>query len=268
MTVRVFVAADKAVFRYIPAVLNSALSVTSRPLQVGIMYEGVTKRSLDSLVAKFPAIDFNFFKIPPSVISQLPTKKNISTVAFARLLMADMVSWEKFVYLDVDILVRKDLAELYDTAIGEHPAAAVVMHSGINSGVMVINAAVWRARKLSGTLLDYARIHQPKEADQGTMQAVIGSEIQPLDGRWNTLVDSMWGPRDTNPDLHIEQAWILHFITGFKPWNLGRLKMPKQYTKLWDGYSDTTGMPRDLRADMRLVVWQLLMLVRRFTGKA
>ncbi len=229
---------------------------------------GLADADCDALAAKFPAVDFSFFDIPSHRIATLYTKKNISTASFARLFMAEAVSWDKFIYLDVDILVRRDLAELYDIPIGDHPAAAVVLHSGINAGVMVINAAVWRARALAETLLEYASVHRPKEADQAAMQAVIGNEVLALDGRWNTLVDSVWGPRDADPVASIERAWILHFITGFKPWNLGRLKLPKPYTRLWDKFNDTTGMPRDLRADFRLIGWQVLILARRAVGRA
>lgn len=262
--VRLFLAADRAVFRHIPAVLNSARAVTSRPLEVGVVVHRVAEPERAALAAKLPEVRFAFFESDQARLAGLKVKRNLSPLTFARLLMPDLVDWDRYVYLDVDLLILRDLGALQDTPLDGHPAAAV--RSGgdgpINGGVLVVDAALWRARGLGAQMLDYARRHSPKEADQDSIEAVIGAEILPLDPRWNRLVDTVWGPPVADPEALLREAWILHFITGFKPWNLGCWRIPAPLTAAWARHADGRGLPRDWPAEARMLVWQLAMLAK------
>lgn len=182
--VRLFLAADRAVFRHVPAVLNSARAVTSRPLEVGLVVHRVPEAARAALQAKLPDIRLRFFEADPDRLAGLQVKRNLSPLTFARLLMPEMVDWERYLYLDVDLLILRDLAELYDLPLEGHPAAARGGAGGaLSAGVLLVDAAAWRARGLGAQMLDYARRHRPKEADQDSIAAVIGPEILPLDLR-------------------------------------------------------------------------------------
>lgn len=72
----------------------------------------------------------------------------------------------------------------------------------------------------------------------------------------------IWGPPLPDPEALLREAWILHFITGFKPWNLGRRLLPRALVAAWDRHADPAGLPRDWPAEARMLLWQAAMLAR------
>ncbi len=275
--VRLFMAADRMVFRHVPAVLNSALAVTSRPIELGLVTSGVSQRHRARLARKFPTLSITFHDFTEEgMVSRLPRRFHLSPMAYARLLMPSLVDWDRYVYLDVDTLVLRDLAQLYDTPLEGRPAAAVYEsnHAGFNSGVLLVDAQAWRARELGPKMLAHAqaltRASNPlKLADQACLNAVLGPEILPIDGSWNRLVDPIWTPPIADPERFLADTGIVHFITGFKPWNIGRFLLPAPIIAAYRAHADTAGLPvRPVREAIKLA-WLLrfLWLTRKTRAK-
>ena len=58
---------------------------------------------------------------------QLKAKEHISTETFYRFLILDILKmYPKVVYLDCDMIIRRDIAELYDVKLGDNMLAAVI----------------------------------------------------------------------------------------------------------------------------------------------
>ena len=69
---------------------------------------------------------------------------------FFRYFIPQFVKEDKALYLDSDIIVRSNIDELFLEDITDYPLAAVadaLVPSTFNSGVMLINVALWRKRK-------------------------------------------------------------------------------------------------------------------------
>lgn len=265
--VRLMCASDRFFFRHIPVMLNSAISQTTGPIEIGILVKDIGDAEKQEIRRLFPETLITFFDIDGEKVQGLTHKFALSPMSYARLLMADLVDWNRFVYLDVDVIVQKDLRDLFDIELGENPLAGVLHDGRLNAGVLVVNAQAWRAEDLPNRTLEYARVHQPKEADQGAIEGVMGGRIMPLDKRWNTLVDPIWaGPAQQQPG-YLEDAWIIHYLTGFKPWNLGRWLLPRPFLEPWDRHRLKVRLPRMIYAELRLLVWQLRILALRTLGR-
>ncbi len=264
--VRVMCASDRFFLRHVPVMLNSAISHTSGPLEIGILVKDVQPSEKRELARLFPDTPIRFFDIDGAKVAGLTYKFALSPMAYARILMTDLVDWEKFVYLDVDVIVRRDLRELYETDLGRHPVAGVLHGGSLNSGVLLINGAVWREEGLAPRILGFARENRPKEADQAAIEGTIGDRILPLDPRWNTLIDPVWaGPEQDRPD-YLKDAWIVHYLTGFKPWNLGRWLLPRRLLEPWDRNRVKARLPFMPGAEAKLLAWQLRVLGMRMLG--
>lgn len=266
LPIHVLCASDRAFLRHIPVMLSSLRAHASASLRVSIVGSDWRKRDQEQLQAALPDLPLEFLSLPISAFTDLAHKTVLSPMSYARLLMADLVDSDRFLYLDVDMIIRADIAELWAIDLGDSPAAAVFA-DGLNSGLLLVNARVWRERGLGQKILEWARVHKPREADQEATENVIGPEMIRLDPRWNRQVDAIWGaPVFAFPNYR-EDAAVLHFVTGFKPWNLGRWVMPRAYADEWRSYQRPNGLPVVWRYEVKTLLWQLSILIRRAMGR-
>lgn len=259
----VFLAADRNFARYLPTVVNSVQRTTDAEVEFGIVIDGLNLSEQERLFESVsPRPSVRFFEGSSIIPKGLSHKFILSPMSYARLYMADLVDWEKFVYLDVDTLVLKDLAELYSMDLSDSPGAAVFERSSLNSGVMVINSRKWREDRLSHALTDYAHRHRPKNGDQDAINDLLGESFVRLEWKWNFQIDPLWGRVPLLTKDFGSNASILHFIKGFKPWNLGIFLMPKHIKRLWRDNYVPSGLSRVWKNEARVFIWQMAMLAR------
>ncbi|UCG34768.1 MAG: glycosyltransferase family 8 protein [Candidatus Omnitrophota bacterium] len=161
----------------------------------------------------------------------------------------------KVIYLDSDVVVLGNIAELWDIDIGEDYLLA--QGRGIlNSGVLLINLEKWREKNLSVALLDALRetIYDLKVPDQSLLNAVLFGKWGKLNYAWNT-----W-PKNVN-----EKTKIVHFLTAKKPWGIDGDKVPNSY--LFFKYLDMTAWS-GWRLNFPRRLWQRAQFFSRQTNKA
>lgn len=108
----------------------------------------------------------------------------------------------KVLYLDGDIIVTKDLKELYNLELNDNYIGAVTdsiglsnkkyldgNYSYINSGVMLMNLDLMRKDNLSSKLLDYRRNGFNKFMDQDAFNFVLKNKIEILPFKYNTQLN-------------------------------------------------------------------------------
>ena len=82
-------------------------------------------------------MELTFFETDDKQFHHLPTLGHISTITYARLFMADYVDWDRFIYLDTDLIVQHDLSELYGLSFDGAALFAKPEHRGhFNAGVI------------------------------------------------------------------------------------------------------------------------------------
>lgn len=146
---------------------------------------------------------------------RIPEEFHFTEAAYVRLFMADILPLDKFLYLDVDMIVLSSLQELYATDLDDHFFAAAPQfrgeemsntlrlgtfgHSYFNSGVLLIDAAKWRKHSVAQQLFQHAI--KIKEKIFWVDQDVLNSYFSPnkylrLGRRWNCEAENA----ETYPD--------------------------------------------------------------------
>lgn len=173
---------------------------------------------------------------PPSDETRgLPTRKRFSEAMYLRLLIPALLPRaDRAIYLDCDVLVEADLAELAETDISDALLAAardpviptVSSPEGLpnyhelglapdtpyfNSGVLLLNLKQWREENVTASVFEYVRRHADlvRWPDQDGLNAVAAGRWVELDPRWNTP------PQEAGP----RAPRVVHFLGWAKPWN-------------------------------------------------
>ena len=163
--------------------------------------------------------------------------------------------YDKILWLDADVLVREDVAELYATNMGKNWIAACRWDYGIigslererrqknsrmrdyfiktlgiknprenyvNSGVMLLNLRAMREQNIQDKLLQAAQNPAMYFHDQCTINKVCQGHICYLDSVWNGLAGY---DMDLLPRKYREKALydrqhrkIIHWAGSYKPW--------------------------------------------------
>ncbi len=162
---------------------------------------------------------------------------HLSYAAFFRYFIPQFVKEDKALYLDSDIIVRTNIDELFLEDITDYPLAAVadaLVPSTFNSGVMLINVALWRKETATEKLLELTNeFHTSTFGDQGILNKLFENRWYALDSSYNFMIGMDTVARNYQIEnwytdsLELEEtAKIIHF-TGDKPWyqvNLNRFR--------------------------------------------
>ena len=162
---------------------------------------------------------------------------HLSYAAFFRYFIPQFVKEDKALYLDSDIIVRSNIDELFLEDITDYPLAAVadaLVPSTFNSGVMLINVALWKQENATERLLELTNeFHTSTFGDQGILNKLFENRWYALDFSYNFMVGMDTVARNYQIEtwytdsLELEEtAKIIHF-TGDKPWyqvNLNRFR--------------------------------------------
>ncbi len=170
-----------------------------------------------------------------------------------------LLKYKKVICMDCDIIVKRDLAELYSVSMGDKLIAAVgdaVWHAFVNAdgalnqvtykyateimglsdplnyvntGVMLMDLDAIRKEYSFDYVVDYAQSHHFSTQEQDLINALFESRIKHLDFRWNVylmllVTDEFDQYIMKDEKLLFEKAaiepWIIHFNSASsKPWN-------------------------------------------------
>jgi lipopolysaccharide biosynthesis glycosyltransferase len=163
-------------------------------------------------------------------------KEKLSVGALFRLLIPEVVTAEKVIYLDSDIVVNMDIRQLWDIPLGENSVAGALdrgrlrpygrfssvalefaligcdRKAYINTGVLLLNIARIRERYelIPQSIEWYARhAHITRHVDQDMINSCFRGDIKIIDSKFNNC-HSHDGDISDN---------ILHAVGPGKPWN-------------------------------------------------
>lgn len=194
---------------------------------------------------------------------------------YGRLLIPQLISAEKVLYLDADLLVLLDVLELDQFEMGDFPLAAGQAGDArlsrdahfylnilglapevqvFNSGVLIFNRKVWLDQAMDEQCEAMAGIHGDRffSADQTLLNAVAAGRFAHLPDRYNLR----WSPMDGT----IEEPGnaIYHFIGSPKPWDLFGKKVHRAYAH-WNAFNPGFWARKynQLNSDKLYRTWQI-----------
>lgn len=186
--------------------------------------------------------------------------EHFSVETYYRLAIKEFLpKYKKVVYLDSDLIVKRDIFELYSTDITGYAVAGVtdICLSGINNGynkdkatyykeyafiadrnllkminagVMVMNLDFINAKYSAKQLLTYAQESNFELCDQDVINSLFQDNILLLDFRWNTADYeeetlpawcTKFAPKNMVEEYRkaVKDPYILHYASTIKPWN-------------------------------------------------
>ena len=180
---------------------------------------------------------------------------HISQAMYYRFLLPSLIpeSVDKVLYLDGDIVVTRDLAELFSTDLGTHYAAVVMQQKTrwcvppaagyFNSGMLLLNLQKMRDDDIERKLFEYeAQVRNKLEApDQDVLNAVFKGNVLWLPFKWNMMTlnnrylihfrhvaetTKICTVKEIEED--IANPAVIHFNCEQKPWNTNN-----DYTSLY-----------------------------------
>ena len=190
--------------------------------------------------------------------------------ASLRLLLPELLpNLDRVLYLDCDIIVRQDLARLWnETDLGGNYLGAVYEAAiegqaerfralgcdpakYFNSGFLLMNLAQMRKEKVSERLLEACRVPYLEFPDQDALNQVCQGRVLPLSPLYNsirTFFIPKYKPdfiRQYNEELwhRIQREATIHY-TGGKPWDLFTV----QFGAWWRTYDR---LPGEIKAEWR-----------------
>jgi lipopolysaccharide biosynthesis glycosyltransferase len=214
----------------------------------------------DSLFAINPMARCEFRKPDARKLTGLRVE-TAGLFTYARLVSAELFpEIKRAIYLDTDVVVNRDLGELFDldlcgfpigavqdrfTPVASHPLSILDWQNRgmsadepfFNAGVLLIDYAKWREEKIGERALEFARSNKEicVRWDQTALNILLYKKWKSLPTHWNYMVYS-----------NIEEEWEVSgknfHITGQpKQWDMA----PRTNTILQDmffGYLDQTQM--------------------------
>lgn len=203
--------------------------------------------------------EIKFIDIDKKIFKNFPVgKKNHVTLAtYYRLLLADICPNEdKLLYLDVDLIIKTSLKDLFETDITDKYFAGVSdceetvnaqrlgLKNYCNAGVILLNLKKWREDNITELFFTWMQQNEDKILlhDQDIINSTLQDRILKLDKCWNVQISKYDSSKEFVKLL--PKAKIIHYVGKHKPWHTDFKQYAKneyfKYLKLtdWKNYED------------------------------
>jgi lipopolysaccharide biosynthesis glycosyltransferase len=190
-------------------------------------------------------LDIRWLPLDNFSILDAPVMRPWSRATYLRLLVPSALpdEIERFVYLDSDLVVERDLVELHNSELAGKPLGAVKSflgaprrgpidfskHPYFNAGVLVIDRQKWASHQITQKAIKVISAHPEALPfmDQDALNAVVAGNWSHLDWRWNQR-PYVWELSHRRMGISREammtlrnHPYIIHFSGLAKPWKFG-----------------------------------------------
>ncbi len=271
-------------------------------INVHVLHGGLTDKSrnyLTELSERYGNSAF-FYLVDDAPLQGVQFRKNrpLSMAAYYRLLLSSVLpsNIDKVLYLDCDIIVLRDLHEIFDIELDEYALAASIDHFPYDarhrkqlhmeadertfcSGVMLVNLKYWRDNNVEQGLLEYAKRHRDVVYlhDQDVLNYFFKKKWFLLSPKWNCVaysVSAIKYPffRSFDFEEYLNEPMLYHYAAvGQKPWydmNMPNKKYYIHYLEL-SGYKEikfkaTTFMAKIKGCKQNIIYHIKVCLIRLF----
>jgi lipopolysaccharide biosynthesis glycosyltransferase len=252
---------------YFPGLYCAAASALShlepsREVDLKVLDGGLSQLSRESLsrlndwVGKL--VHLEFVTVDPSIFAQATLGPGQSHMTYCRTLLPHLLDVPRLIYLDCDVLVFRDLSELFDLELSPGKILAAVPDSEtlslsddsrtvagamnlpgdgryFNAGVMLLNLDELRRQNFTERSLEFFKNRRGHYRfwDQSAINFLLHGQIHELPEYWNRA--SWCFDAQQNNDLDC----VLHYTTS-APW-LGGTRGPAQV--LFERFAFDAGLP-------------------------
>ena len=269
---------------YVPLLATQIVSIiknssTEKNYDIVILMTSISdenKVALLSLIASHSNFSIRFVDVAPYVYgysfyieSDITNTKYSDEIYFRVLAPAIMADYEHVIYLDADLVVLDDLANLLNCASDQHLISAVRDYEGIAncynnnyertkyriselgitnfddyfiSGVIIMNIKKFNEQFTSKQLLDMAVSKNWKQYDQDLLNYLCKGSVKIIDASWD-FVEDINGIYHSMPKNLFQEfvasentPKIIHYSANRKPW----IRTESKYNKYFWEYAKQT----------------------------
>ena len=251
----IFFAVDDKYVPFLAVTLQSLVNNASQEnyYVIKILYTNMSEESKEK-ISKYTRenvnieyVDLNYYI--EKIKSKLYTRDYFSMTTYFRLFISNLYpQYNKAIYLDCDIVLLKDIAELYNIDIGDNLLGAVpddiIQKNEVFQEYVekVVGVASYKTYFNAGMLvmnLDELRKFQFQEKFLYLLENVKFSVIQDQDylnrickGRVK-LIDTAWNLMPTaSDDMKEEDIKLIHYNYQYKPWHYDDIRFGKYFWEL------------------------------------
>ena len=219
--------------------MASILSNTSSSVHFHILAQNLSDKSKKRL--KLLNFDYavSFYDISKIDLSYLPlNREHISVATYYRLLLSYFVKVNKLIYLDCDIIVLDDIANLWNIDCSNVALCAIkdeadFYHSNrlnlqkyFNAGILLINMKKYRKKTLEDFVFIMNKYNKKIECqDQDILNIAFKDNVKFIDLRWNTNAVLYYNDIFSDSTITLKESYIakdspaiLHYTGPSKPW--------------------------------------------------
>ena len=265
----IFFTIDDSYAPFLAVALNSAIKNSSkdRSYRAIVLHQDLNEDN----IARIKALETENFKIELE-----PMKANLQslddrmsnrlrcdyftlTIYFRLFIPAMFPQYDKGIYIDSDVVLTDDIANLYDIEIGDNfigacndlsitdipplvayteNAVGVKKHEYINSGVLLMNLKKMRECDFEGHFLNLLNTYHFDSIapDQDYINAMCNGKIYYLNAAWDAM------PNDAKPPL--SETSLVHYNLFSKPWCYDGV----QYEDVFWKYAEDSGYIDEIKA--------------------
>lgn len=251
--INIVLASDDNYAQHVAVLAASVLSNTKAQVNIHLLSDAISKERLTLInhtVQSWGSTLHVYDMALHDCFDNLFTSGHISKAAYFRLDIANILPEEvnKVIYMDVDLLVLRDIAELWQYDLQGRPLAAVpdygIMASKrlmkqkqnviglpmdslyFNSGVVIMDLEQWRKHGYAKQVIELAAAGNLPHHDQDALNKVFMGNWTALPLKWNVIppVFNLFSKILLNGDLRKnaiaarKDKAILHFAGRYKPW--------------------------------------------------
>jgi len=265
----IFFTIDNNYAPFLAVALNSAIQNASpdRHYRAIVLHEDLTAENAAKLKAletdnfqiELTSMQANFAALDDRMSNRLRCDYFTLTIYFRLFIPAMFPQYDKGIYIDSDVVLTADIAQLYDTDIGDNligacndlsiadipplvayteNAIGVNRQEYINSGVLLMNLEKLRQCDLEGHFLQLLNTYHFDSIapDQDYLNAMCNGKICYLDQAWDTM------PNEAKPPLR--DTKLIHYNLFSKPWCYDGV----QYEDIFWQYARSSGYLEQITA--------------------
>lgn len=239
--VHIALASDRKYLPLAATALAGAAEHTSRELVAHFLYENLTEEDFEvfDFLSRYPRVTLERHHIGDAFFRDWPEMRWSRSIYY-RLILPDLLpTLERIIYLDCDLCVLDDLAELYDLDFAGKSIMAVAVRTKadharrlgldaehyFNSGVLVFSPARWHREDIIGQFKEcFAEFADKlKYPDQDILNLVFRNDVRFLHPRWNLITSTFRnepvGCYTTEEVIAaLRHPGIAHYTGTHKPW--------------------------------------------------
>lgn len=241
-----------------------------------VLSQGVStaeQKKIAQIADDYPNVSIRFIEVKRYIDNVMSdyffTISHFSEAVYYRIFIAKILTaYDKVVYVDSDLVVTTDIAELYRTDVHNNSLGAVQdtevvrmyftdrvitdyldnilriknPYDYFNSGVLIMNLKKMRTYDIESDFITVmGRIKSPYMVDQDVLNVMFQHDVMLLDGSWNYEYHlSIWHPNYA-AELPVKvlehyhhskkHARIVHFAGSKKPWQYPQFEMSSHFWK-------------------------------------